>query len=140
MRETLIVFGSLIFMSWVYVERERFVRMCEKVGVSATVRDAVKLWAPTVSRFELARQRLVYRSPKNRYEAWAAGIPNPESNKGKSGGYRIVYFLDLIEKTINPDFIEERKELGFHDEGPRKKGRYNDYIRELKEYLEKRDI
>ena len=85
-------------MSWVYVEREQFVRMCEKVGVSARVREAIKSWAPTVSRFELSRQKLVFRSPKNRYEAWAAGIPNPDSNRGKSGGYRVVYFLDLKEE------------------------------------------
>lgn len=126
-------------MSWVYVEREQFVRMCEKADVSMAVREAIKLWAPTVSRFELSRQKLVYRSPKNRYEAWAAGIPNPESNRGKSGGYRVVYFLDITECTINLDFIEERKELGFRDEGHRKKDRYNDYIRELKEYLKKND-
>ncbi len=126
-------------MSWVYVEREQFVRMCEKVGVSTVVRDAIKLWAPTVSRFELSRQKLVYRSPKNRYEAWAAGIPNPESNRGKSGGYRVIYFLDITGRTINLDFIEKRKELGFRDEGRRKKDRYNNYIRELKEYLEKLD-
>ena len=113
--------------------------MCEKVGVSTRVREAIKSWAPTVSRFELSRQKIVYRSPKNRYEAWAAGIPNPDSNKGKSGGYRVVYFLDLTECTVNLDFIEERKELGFHDEGNRKKERYNGYIRELKEELKKRD-
>jgi len=87
-------------MSWVYIEREQFVRMCEKANVSVAVRDAIKLWAPTVSRFELSRQKLVYRSPKSRYEAWAAGIPNPKSNKGKSGGYRIVYFFDIIGRTI----------------------------------------
>lgn len=127
-------------MSWVYIEREQFVRMCEKIGVSVRVRDAIKLWAPTVSRFELSRQKLVYRSPKNRFEAWAAGIPNPESNKGKKGGYRLVYFLDLTESTINLDFIEERRELGFRDEGRRKKDRYNGYIRELKEDLKKRDV
>jgi len=126
-------------MSWVYVEREQFVRMCEKVDVSVRVREAIKSWAPTVSRFELSRQKLVFRSPKNRYEAWAAGIPNPDSNRGKSGGYRIVYFLDLAECTINLDFIEERKELGFRDEGSRKKERYNGYIRDLKEELKKRD-
>lgn len=107
--------------------------MCEKVGISATVRDAIKLWSPTISRFELSRQKLVYRSPKNSYEAWAAGIPNPDSNKGKSGGYRIVYFLDITECTINLDFIEKRKKLGFHDESHRRKDRYNDYIREPKE-------
>ncbi|OHA40762.1 MAG: hypothetical protein A3J31_00425 [Candidatus Taylorbacteria bacterium RIFCSPLOWO2_02_FULL_48_16] len=126
-------------MSWVYVEREQFVRMCERVGVSTTVREAIKLWAPTVSRFEISRQKLVFRSPKNRYEAWAAGIPNPDSNRGKRGGYRVVYFLDLTEQTTNLDFIEERKELGFHDEGIRKKERYNGYIRELKEELKRRD-
>jgi mRNA-degrading endonuclease RelE of RelBE toxin-antitoxin system len=126
-------------MSWVYVEREQFVRMCEKINVSATVREAIKSWAPTVSRFELSRQKLVYRSLKNRYEAWAAGVPNPDSNKGKRGGYRVVYFLDLIERTINLDFIENRKELGFREEGHRKKDHYNDYIRELKEYLKKLD-
>lgn len=126
-------------MSWIYVEREQFVRMCEKAGVSATVREAIRSWAPTVSRFELSRQKLVFRSPRNRYEAWAAGIPNPDSNKGKSGGYRVVYFLDLVEYTTNLDFIEERKELGFRDEGNRKKERYNGYIRDLKEELKKRD-
>ena len=122
-----------------YFEREQFVRMCEKIGISAVVREAIKSWAPTVGRFELSRQKLVYRSPKNRYEAWAAGLPNPDSNKGRRGGYRVVYFLNIAECTINLDFIENRKELGFHDEGRRKKDRYNDYIRELKEYLKKLD-
>ncbi|MFA6340620.1 MAG: hypothetical protein WCX27_00050 [Candidatus Paceibacterota bacterium] len=112
--------------------------MSENIGISNQVREAVKVWAPTVSRCILPRQKLIYRSPKNRYEAWSAGIPNPDSNKGKSGGYRIVYFLDLTERTINLDFIEVRKELGFHDEH-RKKDRYNDYTRGLKEYLKNLD-
>ena len=128
-------------MPWVYIEREQFVRMCERGGISEAIRDAIKLWAPTVSRkYETSRSKIVYRSPKNRYEAWAAGIPNPDSNKGKSGGYRIVYFLDVIECTVILDFIEERKELGFHDEGHRKKDRYNDYIRDLKDYFKKLDL
>ena len=127
-------------MAWVYVEREGFIRMCEKIGISQIVRDAIKNWAPSVSnKSETPRLKFVYRTPKNRYESWAAGIANPDSNKGKSGGYRIVYFLDLIEKTINFDFIEERKELGFHHEGHRKKDRYQDYIRNLKEYLKSLD-
>ena len=114
--------------------------MCEKGGISSEVQDAIQSWAPSVSnKYETARSKLVYRSPKNRYEAWAAGIPNPDSNKGKSGGYRIVYFLDLVGCTINLDFIENRKELGFRNEGHRKKDRYNKYINSLKEYLKKLD-
>lgn len=128
-------------MAWIYVEREQFLRMCEKIDVSFEVRDAIKLWAPTVSnKYETPRSKLIYRSPKNRYEAWSAGIPNPDSNKGKSGGYRIVYFLDLVGCTINLDFIEERKELGFKKEGHRKKDRYNDYITWLKDNLKKLDV
>lgn len=126
-------------MAWVYVEREQFVRMCERVRISQTVRDAIKLWAPTVSRFELSRQKLIFRSPHNRFEAWAAGIPNPESNRGKSGGYRVAYFLDVQEGTINLDFIAERKNLGFKDEGRHRKDRYQGYIAELKAYLKRLD-
>jgi hypothetical protein len=126
-------------MPWIYVEREKFIRMCEKIKVSEKVRDAIRLWAPTVGRFELSRQKLVYRSPKNRYEAWAAGISNPDSNIGKSGGYRVVYFLDITEFTINLDFIAERKELGFHKEGQLKKKDYENYILELKKELKSRD-
>lgn len=126
-------------MAWVYVEREQFIRLCERFGVSATVRDAIKLWASGVIRSQVPRQKIIYRSPRNRYEAWAAGIPNPDSNKGKSGGYRVVYFLDLTEGTINLDFIAERKELGFREEGHHRKGRYNEYIAALKKYLEKLD-
>lgn len=87
-------------MQWIYIEREQFVRMREKIGVSAIVRDAIKSWAPSVGRIEIPRQKLIYRSPKNRYEAWAAGISRPDCNRGKSGGYQIVYFLDISEKTI----------------------------------------
>ena len=127
-------------MMWVYVEREQFIRMCDRLRVSDIVRESIKSWAPTVSRYELSRQKLVYRSPNNRYEAWAVGIPNHESNKGKSGGYRIVYFLDITETTINLHFIDERKNLGFKDEGHRRKDRYSNYIRGLKEFLKSLDL
>ena len=128
-------------MAWTYVEREQFLRMCEKIGVSQRVLEAIKLWAPTVSnKYETPRSRLIYRSPKNQYEAWSAGIPNPDSNRGKSGGYRVIYFLDLSNCTINLDFIEERKELGFKKEGHHKKDKYNYYISELKKHLKELDI
>ena len=123
-------------MSWMYIEREQFVRMCDKLDISSTVRDAIRAWATEVSnKSEAPRLKLVYRTSNNHYESWSAGIPNPDSNRGKSGGYRIVYFLDLKEKTINLDFIEERKNLGFGNERPRDREKYNEYLRNLKKYL-----
>ncbi|MDO8430572.1 MAG: hypothetical protein Q7S72_01110 [Candidatus Taylorbacteria bacterium] len=123
-------------MSWIYIEREQFIRMCDRLEISVTVREAIKAWAPSVSnKSEAPRLKLVYRTPNNRYESWSAGIPNPDSNRGKSGGYRVVYFLDLKERTINLDFIDERKNLGFGNERPKDKQKYMGYISELKRYL-----
>ena len=126
-------------MSWIYVERELFIRTCDKIGISHEMRESIKLWAPSapLNRAEAPRLKLVFRSPKNRYEAWVARLPNPESNKGKSGGYRVLFYLDLVEDTINLVYIDDRKELGYHGEGHRKKDSYNDLVRELKEMLKK---
>ena len=123
-------------MSWIYIEREQYVRMSDKLGVSDDVRNSIKNWAVTVSnKSETPRLKVVFRTENNRYEAWSAGIPNPDSNKGKSGGYRLVYFLDLTEKTINLDYVELRKNMGFKNEGGKKKDKYNDYVRDLKKVL-----
>ena len=124
-------------MSWVYIELPLYIRRCEKVSISEEVRDSIKLWAPTVGRSETPRLKLVFRSPLNRYEAWNARIPDPGSNRGKRSGYRLVYYLDLKENTINLLYIEERDELGFGKEGQRKKNAYNDLVRELKVMLSK---
>lgn len=121
------------------VEREQFVRMCDKVGVSQAVRDFIRAWAPSVSRYEIPSQKLVYRSPNNHYEAWSARIPNPNSNKGKRGGYRLVFFLDIQIATINLDFIEERDKLGYKNESHKNKDKYNEYIDKLKDMLKKAD-
>ncbi|MBI5406031.1 hypothetical protein HY972_03305 [Candidatus Kaiserbacteria bacterium] len=126
-------------MAWVLVEREQFVRMCDKIEVSEIVRDFIRTWAPSVSRYEIPSQKLIYRSPNNRYEAWNARIPNPNSNKGKRGGYRLVFFLDLQTATVNLDFIEERDNLGYKNEGHHKKDGYNAYISEVKKELARRD-
>jgi mRNA-degrading endonuclease RelE of RelBE toxin-antitoxin system len=112
--------------------------MCDKVEVSQIVRDFIRAWAPSVSRYEIPSQKL-YRSPNNRYEAWSARIPNPNSNKGKSGGYRLVFFLDIQTTAINLDFIEERDRLGYKNEGHKNKDRCNEYIDGLKDMLKKAD-
>ena len=122
-------------MSWVYIELPLFIRSCDKISISEQVRDSIKLWAPTVGRSETPRLKIVFRSPLNRYEAWNARIPDPRRNKGKSRGYRLMYYLDLKEGTINLLYIEERDELGFGKEGKRKKNSYNDLVRDLKEML-----
>ena len=127
-------------MSWILVERESYVRMCDGNNVSDEVREYIKAWAPTFQNiYELSRQKKIYWSPHNIFEIWSVGIPNPNANKGKSGGFRLILFLDLTGKTINLDFIEPRDELGFKKEGPKKKSKYQEYIVALKSALNEKD-
>lgn len=127
-------------MSWILVEREMYVRMCDENAVSDEVREQVRAWAPTFQHaYQLSRQKKIYWSPHNIFEVWSVGIPNPDANKGKSGGFRLVLFLDLMGKTINLDFIERRDELGFKNEGSKKKDKYHSYIESLKAALAAKD-
>lgn len=128
-------------MSWVYVEREQYIRACEELKLSYNIRIAIETWAKSVSlKNETPRLKRIYISPNNKYQLWSAGIPNPDICKGKSGGYRLIFFVNNLENTINLDYIDFRKNLGFKKECPRKKEKYNSYIRSLKEYLKINDL
>ena len=53
-----------------------------------------------------------------------------------------LHATKLNKLLCYPDFIEERKELGFHSEGHRRRGRkdkYNYYVLNPKEYFKKLD-
>jgi hypothetical protein len=127
-------------MGWILVEREMYVRMCDDCKLSETVREQIRQWAPTFNNgYQLTRQKKVYWTPHNRFEIWVVRVPNPEANKGKSGGYRLVLFLDLTEKTINLEYLEERDEMGFRDEAPKKRDKYSAFIEELKAVLSSKD-
>src|SRR5260370_14497638 len=114
---------------WIVVEREQYIRSCGECDVPDSVREQIKSWAPDFSNnYELPRQKKIYWTTVHRFEIWSVGIPNPEANKGKSGGFRLILFLDLTERTINLEFIEERDNLGYKDEGHRKKYKYNAFV------------
>jgi mRNA-degrading endonuclease RelE of RelBE toxin-antitoxin system len=122
-------------MSWIYIELPSYIRACDDCGLSDEIKSYIKQWAPTVYRTPTPRLHVVFRTPLNRYEAWNARIPDPGSNRGKSGGFRILYFLDTKDGTINMIYIEERKELGFKGEGSRKGDKYSRLIEGVKEML-----
>ncbi len=70
------------------------------------------------------------------FEIWSARVPDKENNKGKSSAYRIVFFYDLAQMIIYKDFIEHRNKMGFKNEHPKQKQKYEKYLKKLKIYLE----
>jgi mRNA-degrading endonuclease RelE of RelBE toxin-antitoxin system len=120
---------------WNYNETPEYIRCCEELGISVEVKDAIKSWARTVGKVTTNRQKLFHRSAHNIFEIWVARVPNPDANRGSSGGFRLVYFLNTKESGIYVDKIEHRADLGGKTERPRDQQRATAYLEELKEYL-----
>ncbi|MEK7064657.1 MAG: hypothetical protein AAB973_03570 [Patescibacteria group bacterium] len=99
--------------------------------------DYIQNWAQTVLQEQTPRNHLAFRSLHNKFEIWVAGMPNILANKGKSGGFRLVYFYVFHEDSeeLYLDFIEHRNQIGFKNERPKEKERFEKYIRRLKKEL-----
>ena len=98
---------------WHYIETESFVRSCEGNNVSQEVKDSIKEWAKSVRRQITPRNKRPFISPNNIFEIWIAGIGNPDANKGKSGGYRFIYYIHINDRKLFVELIEERKNLNY---------------------------
>ena len=120
---------------WHYIETEEFIRSCEKIGISQNVQEAIEQWAKTVKRQITPRNKKIFISPCNVFEIWIAGIGNPDANKGKSGGYRFVYYLLLKERKIFIDKIDKRKNLDFKNSKGKNQKQWNKQLLELKKEL-----
>jgi mRNA-degrading endonuclease RelE of RelBE toxin-antitoxin system len=121
--------------AWYYNETPEFVRDAERLELSEEVRDALKNWAESVKPVPSGRNKKCFQTPQNRFSAWNARIPDPDSNKGSSGGFRLIYFIDQKTSSIYLDKIEKRTDLGFGNERPRDKQIYEAYLSDLKQAL-----
>lgn len=120
---------------WQYAETAEFVSCAEKNGLSDKVREALKSWAPNASLTPTNRSKPVFRSEKQTFEIWVTRVPNPDANRGSSGGYRLVHFFNHQEKTIYLDRIVERSDKGGRDEHPKDQQHETEYLIELKKHL-----
>lgn len=122
---------------WQYNETAEFIISAERVGLSDKTREALKSWAPSIRRTPTPANKILFRSQSNSFEIWAARIPNPEVNKGKSGGFRLLYILNLKESSIYLDKIEFRADKGSKNEHPKDQQKATEYLVYLKGKLMK---
>lgn len=120
---------------WRFNKTPEHINCCEELKISQEISDAIESWATAVGRVQTNRQKLFYRSAHNIFEIWVARIPNPDANRGNSGGFRLVYFLNLKEAAVYVDKIEHRADIGGRNERPKEQQRFTNYLEELKKYL-----
>ncbi len=121
--------------NWNVIETENFVRSCERINIPQNVVDSLRMWATSIRRQITPRNSRPFISPNNVFEIWIAGIGNPDANKGKSGGYRFVYYVLISERKIFIDMIEERKNLKFKRSSGKKQKHWDNHLIELKKEL-----
>lgn len=65
------------------------------------------------------------------YECWVSRLPDKARNKGKQGGFRVVFILDLEEETLLLQGIFRREHLGFKNQSGKFDDAYEELIKEL---------
>lgn len=123
---------------WDVIETENFVRSCEDNNISQNVIDSLRIWAKSVRRQITPRNSRPFISPNNVFEIWVAGIGNPDANKGKSGGYRFLYYILISDKKLFIDIIEDRKNLKFKGSSGKDQKKWNNHLLELRKELMKK--
>src|SRR3989344_5229943 len=125
-------------IDWDVIETENFVRSCENNNISQDVVNPLRVWAKSVRRQITPRNSRPFISPNNIFEIWIAGIGNPDANKGKSGGYRFIYYTLISEGKLFIDIIEDRKNLKFKGSGGKNQKKWDEHFLELKKELLKK--
>lgn len=117
-----------------------FEKCTKELKISESVIDAIENWARTFNRAQTNKSKLFFSSPC-KFEIWAIRIPDPDSNVGSSGGFRmvchIVFGEDGCTDIIFVDRIERRKAHGGKNERPKDQAKYTKYLEELKKDLKK---
>lgn len=120
---------------WQYNETPEFVDSAEKLKLSESVKNSLKSWAESANRVPTTRSKVIFRSPHNIFEIWTARMPDPDSNKGTRGGFRLAYFFNLTDESIHLDRIEHRSSLGSKKEHSGDMHKFTQYLNVLKKYL-----
>ncbi len=113
--------------NWQVEKTPTFIQQVEKGIISKEIESFIEAWARTAYPIQTNSNKLVYRQEKNVYEIWNARIPDLDHNKGKSSGFRLIYYIVKKEKELYLDLIEERRT--FDDQ--KNKNKYDQYIKNL---------
>jgi len=116
-------------------ETEYFKKSIRKISPETI--EFIETAMQSLKREQTPRNSLYFRSPNNKFEIWIAKLPNKESNRGKSGGFRLVYFYVFQEnyENLHLEWLEFRKNIGFKNERPKDKEKFQRYLKTLKSEL-----
>ena len=120
---------------WEVSKTGRFLKSVKKNDISDSVVDSAESWAQGTSLVVSGRFKRVFVSPNNIFQIWSARLPDPDHNKGSSGGFRLSCIFFPSKNSVDFDLIEKRDKMGFKKERPKDKQKYDAYIASLRKAL-----
>lgn len=110
---------------------QTYIKFFKKNKIYAKVDSSIKNTLATFNFAETTRSNRIFVTPDGRTEVWEIRIPDPERNKGKSGGFRLLVIYKKKVNVVFLDWIMPRAELN----KPKVKQGYNRYLDGLKDKL-----
>ena len=73
------------------------------------------------------------------FECWVSRLPDKARKQGKSGGFRVIFIIDIEEEIILLQGIFRRDNLGYKGQGGKHDASYEQLIKDLsQEFVEAR--
>ena len=112
----------------------------KSINNAQKIRESIEIWAVNVKvvQTHTERTKRVYVSPCNPYQIWVASIGDPNARKGKSGGYRVLYILDVECHSIYITRLFPRNLLNCTEikgSSGKKQKQWDSYLEDLKKEL-----
>lgn len=106
-----------------------YLKLSKKIKGFQRVDLAIRNMMLTFGFSITTRSDMIYRTPNNYAEIWEIRIADPDKNKGKSGGFRLLIIYIKTEEAIFLDYVNERDDMN----KPSIKKEYQAYLKTIKQ-------
>lgn len=119
-------------MEWEVVETEVFEKWRKKETISDKDSGFHKRALQNFANLSLPHNVQTCHFKTTRYQCWESRLPDKARNKGKSGGFRVVFILDLEDKRLLLQGIFRREHLDYKGSSGKYTGHHTDLLNDLK--------
>ena len=124
-------------MIWQIQKTESFDKWWKKERVNDNNYKYYETALQDFRNIPLPHNRQVCHFKNGSFECWVSRLPDKSRRQGKSGGFRVLFILDLEEKVLILQGIFRRNHLDFRGQSGKYHSSYEGLVQELaKRFIE----
>ena len=118
-------------MTWQIQRTENFEKWCKKEDVHKGNNKYHDKALQDFKNIPLPHNVQTSHFKNDHYECWASRLPDKMRSQGKSGGFRVVFILDLEERILMLQGIFRRPHLDFQGQSGKYQNAYEELVKDL---------